>query len=703
MFSEVVDKIVYSYRSGIKKDFAKVVGFKKGIKNVKIPKFIAIDNVEYKVVEILDYAFKNCKTLKSITIPETVDKVGYDCFMNCVNLKKINVLSHHTVFKSNAFKGCVKLIDKLGFVYSHSSFLKKDLAIIFSYNDDVDIRVPDGVTRIGPAVFKNNKNLQSVQLPNSLTKIGFYAFSECVSLTEIHLPHSVNNIEFDAFSMCTSLEKIVLPDNLTTIKNCLFKGCEKLSYIEFGAALDVIGEEAFSGCKSLNVVHFPESLCKIMSNSFYMCENLSEIYIPASVFLIQDKSFSSCDNLEKVVFAPRNETLSSDSSHFYYTDKMRDNFVLTKQELSENVVVGFNETDVISYRHQQILYWDYICDDSKEIILNEWRKPISNKVMYGKNKLRNLVFLQSTAKEIATYFDQNCHLELPELELYLKHNIQHQNTQSTAIILGYKNKTFDSNTLQEYQNQHELVEIGLELPTITQLCEKWEVVLRENYIVITKYKGQNTTEILPVSIDTGLPIGIINSKEKGDFDPIRRLVLPEKFMQTIGSCFEYSTLEEIVLPKSLTHIKFCMFSRAINLRHIELHEGIVCIEGNAFLNCKSLTEICLPASLKSVATFAFAGCDNLEKVVFLESDNCSEIDKNIVDVITDNSVDTDAYNVDDKPTFNICSEAFYNCINLKEIILSKHFMNFHIKAFTKCPALEFLGVYGGDNLIEKVN
>jgi hypothetical protein len=78
-------------------------------KNVTIPESVTIDEVVYKVTGIADNAFKNCTSLKKITISKYVTKIGKGAFQNCKKLKKITIKSM-TLKKigKNAFKNVNK-------------------------------------------------------------------------------------------------------------------------------------------------------------------------------------------------------------------------------------------------------------------------------------------------------------------------------------------------------------------------------------------------------------------------------------------------------------------------------------------------------------------------------------------------------------------------------------------------------------------
>ena len=112
--------------------------------------------IEGKIVTTIGkYAFKDCYSLKSITIPDSVISIGYGAFENCDSLTSITI--------------------------------------------------PDSVTTIGDYAFSGCDSLISITIPNSVTTIGQSTFSSCDSLTSITIPDSVISIEDDAFDDCESI------------------------------------------------------------------------------------------------------------------------------------------------------------------------------------------------------------------------------------------------------------------------------------------------------------------------------------------------------------------------------------------------------------------------------------------------------------------------------------------------------------------
>ncbi|WP_051638695.1 leucine-rich repeat protein [Butyrivibrio sp. NC2002] len=78
-------------------------------KKVTIPSTVTIDGEKFTVTEIAANAFKNDKTVTTITIPASIKKINSNAFKNAKNLKKINVKGAKLeTVKKNAFNGIKK-------------------------------------------------------------------------------------------------------------------------------------------------------------------------------------------------------------------------------------------------------------------------------------------------------------------------------------------------------------------------------------------------------------------------------------------------------------------------------------------------------------------------------------------------------------------------------------------------------------------
>ena len=78
--------------------------------SIEIPSFIVINEVEYKIASIGDYAFSCCSGLTSITIPNSVTSIGDVAFFACSGLTSITIPNSVTSIGKEAFAVCSKLV-----------------------------------------------------------------------------------------------------------------------------------------------------------------------------------------------------------------------------------------------------------------------------------------------------------------------------------------------------------------------------------------------------------------------------------------------------------------------------------------------------------------------------------------------------------------------------------------------------------------
>lgn len=177
---------------------------------VEIPEKIVKDDVEYTINIIGTSSFASCQTLKSITIPDSIEKVQSAAFKNCDGLESITI--------------------------------------------------PDSVTTMGSQIFENCDNLKSVKLSKNIKTIGMMMFIYCGSLTEVQIPEGVTEIRERAFYNCSSLTSITIPDSVTTIYGYAFLGCSSLSSITVPESVTSIRQRAFEECSGLEYIYIPDGV-----------------------------------------------------------------------------------------------------------------------------------------------------------------------------------------------------------------------------------------------------------------------------------------------------------------------------------------------------------------------------------------------------------------------------------------------------------
>ena len=115
-------------------------------------------------------------------------------------------------------------------------------------------------------------------------------FQGVANLTGIMLPETMSHISSAVFRDCTKLAHVVLPGALKSTGSRAFYGCSTLSRIDLPEGLETLGDSCFAGTGLKSIV-LPSSLISIGNQCFADCEQLIHLTIPASVTEIKYGGF----------------------------------------------------------------------------------------------------------------------------------------------------------------------------------------------------------------------------------------------------------------------------------------------------------------------------------------------------------------------------------------------------------------------------
>ncbi|WP_026909785.1 leucine-rich repeat protein [Patulibacter minatonensis] len=172
-------------------------------------------------------------------------------------------------------------------------------------DNGTDVLVPEGITGIGEAAFKECVKLQRVTLPESLRRIEDQAFRGCSQLREITLGEHVEYVGHSAFRDCIGLERATLANPETTLAGRTFENCAKLVEVDLPDATEEIFEAAFNSCGALRHFRFPSHLKIIGDSAFSDCITLDNVELPDGVVKIDARAFADCVSLSSLQLPPR--------------------------------------------------------------------------------------------------------------------------------------------------------------------------------------------------------------------------------------------------------------------------------------------------------------------------------------------------------------------------------------------------------------
>ncbi|ELP84790.1 hypothetical protein EIN_075990 [Entamoeba invadens IP1] len=236
--------------------------------------------------------------LSTFIMPNIVYSVGILCFHHFYKLNKIVFSSNLSSIRSNAFVNCVNLK-----IIELPQSLKSIENWAFTECGITKIDIPKSVTFVGECAFACCENLKLATFPENvfeeqnvflkcfmLTNVNVVEndrkcskinsiFKGCTSLKEIVMPNSATSLNYNSFSNCYSLSKIVIGQNTKKIRERCFENCSNLSEIEIPSSVTFIDDFSFHKCIKLQCVKFSKSVLNISPTAFFDCENLSTITV----------------------------------------------------------------------------------------------------------------------------------------------------------------------------------------------------------------------------------------------------------------------------------------------------------------------------------------------------------------------------------------------------------------------------------------
>lgn len=200
------------------------------------------------VTEIKNGAFIGCLSLGSVTIPSSVEFVGQYVFLNCANLKEVNVGIGDTeramdwLENSGLDPEAITIIEpkrteQVGDYTWTFRLVNGEAEIIQRGTGNIYVAAVDPapvgvmaipselggkpVTRLN-AAFYDCSGLTGAVIPSSVRDIQGLAFYKCTSLESIDIPSSVTNIAYEAFGYCTALASVSIPQSVEAISAYAF-------------------------------------------------------------------------------------------------------------------------------------------------------------------------------------------------------------------------------------------------------------------------------------------------------------------------------------------------------------------------------------------------------------------------------------------------------------------------------------------------
>ena len=267
---------------------------------------------------IKEKAFKDCKSLISVTIPQSVTRIGNEAFRGCTSLKELCIEDGNNPLSLGA-----NYADYADFVKSGKTggglFYDCPLETLYLGRDlsyaTVDSK-ETGYDHYSSPFFGKHK-LKTLTIGNCVTSIGKEAFIWCEGLTSITIPNSVISIGDEAFADCYSLQEITIGDNISYIGYNAFSG----TAWKFRATEDdllylnnwLIGIHPNKSVKSIKI---KEGTRGVAAGAFKGNPSLKKVCINEELEYICAEAFANCESLQsKKIIWPKEKQKSRINIH----------------------------------------------------------------------------------------------------------------------------------------------------------------------------------------------------------------------------------------------------------------------------------------------------------------------------------------------------------------------------------------------------
>lgn len=660
------------------------------------------------LTRVSDAAFRNCTSLLSVSLPDSVESIGKSAFSHCTALTEFRFPSSLVEVGPYAFAdSAIGSID-----LSRSSALIEIGSRAFAEAKNASsIIFPESLVSIDEYAFENCIGLLSADMSaaNNLTSISSYAFTGCSSLMEAILPEGLIRIDGYAFRECSSLSSIVLPSTLEEIGEYLFQNCTSLLEADLSACSSITSlSSIFDGCTALKSASLPSgissieglfsgcsalesldiSLCtkisKIGERAFQNCTSLKEIILPASIRIIDEYAFYGCSSLQSVNFQDLTEL-----GYIY-----RYAFAGCKSLVS----IDFSKHD--SLRLSNDVFSN--CSGLESAVLPEHITEIPSDLFYNCTSLAS-VTVSGNLKKIGTYAFNGTAFTEVDLSGYTK-------LEEIGNYAFYNNKKLGSVQLPEnleiigngaFQGCSSLVDITIP-ESVTLLgygaFRDCTALIKADlskaaFDILGKYNSSSSSTgyvfygcralsevLLPQTLR------IIGDSSFYSCDSLKSISIPSALEEIRNKAFYDSGLISIDLSgcPDLRSIGEACFDDCYNLESADLSgtileelpvdafyraikalylpDTIESIPDGAFSSFYNLETINIPASLREIGSNMFSNCDKLQTI---DLSGCHELER-------------------------IEENAFYSCGKLASVIFPESEKLVYVSGFYYCTALSMI-------------
>ena len=346
-----------------------------------IPQKVTYKGVDYTVASVGYSAFKSNKSLTSVQLPSSVKRIESYAFNDCSSLISITmpgvVVIDDGVFNGSVLKtitipktlkkfeksmfGSMSELTSITVDKSHGTYCSEDGVMYnkamtdivgFPAKKDGNYKIPSTVTTISAGSFPENVYIDELIIPATVTKIESNAFGNNPHIKKLTIEDASKELEVlpsVTFNGAPLSGAVVIPDGITNIPwYALQYGCSAVTSLTIPAGVETIDDGAFKGLDHLNTINLasentnfvlednvlyakkkakillfpqlregeytmPSTITEVGDYQFYNCKNLTGITLSSNLKTIGSYAFSGCSQIKSISIPATVETIKNNA------------------------------------------------------------------------------------------------------------------------------------------------------------------------------------------------------------------------------------------------------------------------------------------------------------------------------------------------------------------------------------------------------
>ena len=440
------------------------------------------------------------------------------------------------------------------------------------------------------------------------------------------------------YSYRSAVTSISILEGVTRIGDRAFQGCVNLAELTLPESLEKIGSYAFYDCESIISITFPDTVTSIGNYAFYGCNGLAMLDLPSNLTNIGSYAFAFCTAITHTILPE--SVVSIGNSAFSSCTGLKN--IIIPESVSSIGEYAFSRCTGLHSAGPVGGGFDFEF---------AWTTTIPDYAFSGCNELRT-IDLPSSITSIGAFAFESCSslLNIPDMENVTDIGIYAFSRCWSLTSISIPNGVTNIGSYAFYY--------------CTGLTN---VSIPESVKAIAPYTFRSCTSLMEIN-------------------------LPDSLTDIGAYAFENCTsLENLTIPENVYQLNNYTFKGCTGLTSMEIPDNITRIGGYVFSGCTGLRKIVIPSSVTSIGNLVFDGCKNLTEIV-VDSENTSY---SASEGILFNKAHTtliaypsakDSYTIPQSVT-DIANYAFWNCTELREVIIPEGVLWIGQQAFRGCKKL----------------